>query len=92
MSRFASGKHAWGIDDRSGLRVKYSDLRRQWDGIYVHKEDDEPQHSQLHREPVKDVMALHHARPGSNKREDATVFIRRGVVVYVRLNDVTVTP
>ena len=30
MSKFASGKNAYAISDRSGFRYKYKDMRKAW--------------------------------------------------------------
>ena len=43
MAKF---KYTMAIDDRSGLKVRWRDLRREWTGMMVHKNDWEPRHPQ----------------------------------------------
>ena len=64
MSKFASGKYSYAISDRSGLRYKYTDMRREWNGLLVGKDEYESKHPQLgpFRSPV-DAQALKDARP-----------------------------
>jgi len=64
MSRFASGKDAYGISDRSGFRYRLKEMRKEWNGLLVGPDEYEPKHPQL--EPIKhlpDVEALHDPRP-----------------------------
>jgi len=44
MARYARGKHSYGIDDRSGFKVRYSKLKKQWDGFRVADPDFEAKH------------------------------------------------
>ena len=39
MARYASGKHAYAVSDRSGLRYRYKDMRREWNGLLVGKDE-----------------------------------------------------
>lgn len=64
MSRFASGKDAWGISDRSGFRYRLRDMKKEWNGLLVGKDEFEVKHPQL--EPIKvppDPQAIKNARP-----------------------------
>ena len=64
MSKFATGKHAFGISDRSGFRYRLKDMRREWNGLLVGKDEYEEKHPQL--EPfgkVADPEAIKNARP-----------------------------
>ena len=64
MSRFATGKDSYAISDRSGMRYRYRDMRREWNGLLVGRDEYEPKHPQL--EPVQkvvDAQALKDARP-----------------------------
>ena len=36
MGKFATGKNAYAISDRSGLRFPYRDMVREWNGYLVH--------------------------------------------------------
>tara|TARA_R100000654_G_scaffold50545_1_gene76750 strand:+ start:1055 stop:1558 length:504 start_codon:yes stop_codon:yes gene_type:complete len=64
MSKFATGKNAYAVSDRSGLRHRYKDMRREWNGLLVSKDEFEPKHEQLG--PFRsraDPEALADARP-----------------------------
>ena len=64
MSRFATGKNAFGISDRSGFRYRLKDMRKEWNGLLVGKDEYEEKHPQL--EPfgkVADPEAIKNARP-----------------------------
>ncbi len=64
MARFATGKDSYAISDRSGFRYRYQDMRREWTGLLVGKDEYEPKHPQL--DPphhISDPEALRQARP-----------------------------
>ena len=64
MARFAQGKHAYAISDRSGFRYKYKDMRKEWNGSLVGKDEFEAKQPQLEPFPtVVDALALKDARP-----------------------------
>ena len=64
MSRFASGKDSYAISDRSGFRYKYSDMRKEWNGLLVGKDEFEAKQPQLGPfRKVFDAQALKDARP-----------------------------
>lgn len=64
MSKFASGKNSYAISDRSGFRYRYRDMRKEWNGLLVGKDEFEPKHPQLGPfRKVVDPEALKNARP-----------------------------
>jgi len=64
MSKFASGKNSFAISDRSGFRYRYKDMRKEWTGALVGKDEFEPKHPQLGPfRKVIDAQALKDARP-----------------------------
>ncbi len=64
MSRFASGKDSYAISDRSGFRYKYRDMRKEWNGLLVGKDEFEAKQPQLGPfRKVFDAQALKDARP-----------------------------
>ena len=64
MAKFASGKNAFAISDRSGLKYRYQDMRREWNGSLVGKDEFESKHPQLKPFPkIFDPEALQDARP-----------------------------
>jgi hypothetical protein len=64
MARFATGKNAYGISDRSGMRYKYRDLKKEWNGSLVGPDEFEAKHPQLGPfKTVADPEALRDSRP-----------------------------
>jgi|TARA_R110000868_G_scaffold162656_1_gene394112 hypothetical protein len=64
MGSFASGKNAFAISDRSGFRYRYKDMRKEWNGSLVGKDEFEPKQPQLGPfRTVSDPQALKDARP-----------------------------
>jgi len=64
MSSFATGKNAYAISDRSGLRYKYKDMRRESNGLLVGRDEFEAKQPQLEpRSKISDAQALKDARP-----------------------------
>ena len=47
MSKYASDKRAYGISDRSGFRYRLKDMRKEWTGLLVGKDEWESKHPQL---------------------------------------------
>ena len=75
MAKYARGKKSYAISDRSGLRVKYTQLKTTWDGLRVSPEDWEPKQPQL--TPAKNVVdatALFNGRPDTDP-ENVVVYI-----------------
>lgn len=74
MARFATGKDAWGISDRSGFRYRLSEMRVEWNGLKVGPDEYEAKHPQL--EPTRhlpDVIALRDPRPDTQNIQSVTV-------------------
>ena len=64
MSNFAKGKHALAISDRSGMQFPYKEMRKEWNGAFVHSSEFEPKHPQLQpRARINDPQGLQNARP-----------------------------
>ena len=98
MARFAQGKHAYAISDRSGFRYKYKDMRKEWNGSLVGKDEFEAKQTQLEPFPtVVDAFALKDARPDRTEPQTVTVgpggFPDRGVAIraIASIGEVTVT-
>ena len=64
MGRFASGQNSYGISDRSGFRYKLVDMRKEWNGLLVGKDEWESKQPQLAvvKTPA-DPQALKDPRP-----------------------------
>jgi hypothetical protein len=64
MPRFANSKDAYGISDRSGFRYRLGDMRKEWNGMLVGKDEFESKHPQLEPHPRRtDPEALKDPRP-----------------------------
>ena len=74
MAKYASGKHAYAISDRSGFRYRYRDMRKEWNGLLVGEDEYEPKQPQLgpFRSDV-DPQALRDARP--DRKEPMKVYV-----------------
>ena len=47
MGKFATGKNSYGISDRSGFRYKLNDMKKEWTGMLVGKDEFEVKQPQL---------------------------------------------
>ena len=67
MPKYAAGKYAYGISDRSGFRYRLRDMRKEWNGFLVGKDEYEEKHPQLEpRRHPTDAEALRDPRPDTN--------------------------
>ena len=63
MAKFAKGKHALAISDRSGLAFPWREMVTEWNGSFVHYTEYEPKHPQLDpRHHKADPQGLKNAR------------------------------
>ena len=63
MGKYASGKFAKRISDRSGMAFPYNEMVQEWNGSWVHYSEFEPKQPQLEPLPiVTDPQSLEHAR------------------------------
>tara|TARA_R100000742_G_C4263150_1_gene81000 strand:- start:497 stop:1006 length:510 start_codon:yes stop_codon:yes gene_type:complete len=68
MSKFANPKNAWGISDRSGFRYRLGDMRKEWTGFMVGKDEFEVKHPQLDPTRKKaDLESLRNSRPSRSE-------------------------
>lgn len=64
MPRYADSKNAWGISDRSGFRYRLKNMRKEWNGLLVGKDEFELKHPQLDPKPKRtDLESLRNVRP-----------------------------
>jgi len=64
MAKFAKGKYALAISDRSGLAFPWRQMVTEWNGAFVHTSEYEPKQPQLEPKPfVADPQGLEQARP-----------------------------
>ena len=67
MARYATGRKSLAISDRSGFRLKYKNLKTEWNNLRVEPEEYEPKQPQL--TPAKnviDAVALFQPRPDND--------------------------
>jgi hypothetical protein len=64
MGKFASGKRAIAISDRSGMQFPYTEMVKEWNGMWVHYSEFEIKQPQLDLAVIgPDGIALEHPRP-----------------------------
>ena len=64
MGKYAAGKYALAISDRSGMAFPYDEMVREWNGSLVHFSEFEAKQPQLQPKPVgSDPQALYNPRP-----------------------------
>ena len=72
MSKYATGKYAKAISDRSGLEFPYREMVREWNGPFVHVSEFEPKQPQLEPKPQNaDGIALRHVRVARTENDVA---------------------
>ena len=63
MAKYATGKYAKAISDRSGMEFPYKEMVREWNGSFVHVSEFEPKQPQLEPKPMNgDSISLRHVR------------------------------
>ena len=73
MPKYASGKFALSISDRSGMAFPYNEMVKEWNGSTVHTSEFERKHPQLDpRYHPTDPQSLQNAKP---QIVPATVFL-----------------
>jgi hypothetical protein len=86
MARYAAGKRAYGISDRSGFRYRLNRMRKEWTGMLVGSDEYEPKQPQLGPfRKVTDPQALKDSRP--DRVEPVVVYVDRPL-----LSEKTFTP
>ena len=71
MAKYATGKYAKAISDRSGMEFPYKEMVREWNGSFVHVSEFEPKQPQLEPKPMNgDYISLRNVRP--DRTEPAT--------------------
>ena len=74
MAKYATGKYAKAISDRSGLEFPYREMVREWNGSFVHVSEFEPKQPQLEPKPMNgDAISLRNVRPA--RTENAVPYL-----------------
>ena len=74
MGKYATGKYAKAISDRSGMEFPYREMVREWNGAFVHFTEFEPKQPQLEPKPNgADGVALLNTRTDRNEPPTAVL-------------------
>ena len=90
MGKYASGKFAQRISDRSGMAFPYNEMVTEWDGSFVHNSEFEAKQPQI--QPTRftgDPQGLSNARP--DRTEPATENLLPGNPLSLTSGSSTVT-
>ena len=83
MTKYATGKYAKAISDRSGLEFPYREMVREWNGSFVHVSEFEPKQPQLEPKPTNaDGIALRHVRTARTENAVAYSIPENGFETY----------
>ena len=83
MAKFATGKYAKAISDRSGLEFPYREMVREWNGSFVHVSEFEPKQPQLEPKPQSaDGIALRHVRVARTENDVSYSIPENGFETY----------
>ena len=64
MAKYATGKYAKAVSDRSGMEFPYKEMVKEWNGSLVHLSEFEPKQPQIRRRRTSaDAIALQDIRP-----------------------------
>ena len=90
MAKYATGKYAKAISDRSGLEFPYREMVREWNGSFVHVSEFEPKQPQLQPKPHgADPQGLPMAKP--DRTEPATQNLLPGNPFNITSGSTTIT-
>tara|TARA_R110000803_G_scaffold38008_3_gene82022 strand:- start:565 stop:1137 length:573 start_codon:yes stop_codon:yes gene_type:complete len=85
---YARGTKSQAMDDRTGKKVNYTDLRKEWTGHMVHKDEWEAKHPQLTPVAAIDAEALKTPRvDADNIPTTVKGSAMRGVVAYLQVSN-----
>ena len=92
MAKYATGKKALAISDRSGLQFPYREMVREWNGSFVHISEFEPKQPQLEPKPMNgDSISLRHVRPGRTEPAVAAMLGNNPFSITASSQTITVT-
>ena len=92
MAKYATGKYAKAISDRSGMEFPYKEMVREWNGSFVHVSEFEPKQPQLEPKPMNgDAISLRHVRPGRTEPAVAAMLGNNPFSITASSQTITVT-
>ena len=90
MAKYATGKYAKAISDRSGMEFPYNEMVREWNGSLVHVSEFEPKQPQLEPKPHgADPQGLPMAKP--DRTEPTTENLLPGNPFNITSGSTTIT-
>ena len=92
MAKYATGKYAKAISDRSGMEFPYREMVREWNGSFVHVSEFEPKQPQLEPKPHgADAIALRHVRTDRTEPAVAAMLGNNPFSITASSTTITVT-
>ena len=83
MAKYATGKYAKAISDRSGMEFPYKEMVREWNGSFVHVSEFEPKQPQLEPKPMNgDAISLRNVRPDRIENDVSYAIPENGFETY----------
>ena len=83
MSKYATGKYAKAISNRSGMEFPYREMVREWNGSFVHVSEYEPKQPQLEPKPQSaDGISLLNTRTDRNEPATTVRIPNNGFETY----------
>ena len=92
MAKFATGKYAKAISDRSGMEFPFNEMVREWNGSFVHVSEFEPKQPQLEPKPMNgDSISLRNVRPDRTEPAVAAMLGNNPFSITASSQTITVT-
>ena len=92
MAKYATGKYAKAISDRSGMEFPFNEMVREWNGSFVHVSEFEPKQPQLEPKPISaDGIALRNVRTDRTEPAVAAMLGNNPFSITASSQTITVT-
>ena len=83
MPKYALGKNAQAISDRSGMEFPYNEMVREWNGAFVHVSEFEPKQPHVEPKPLgADGVSLRHVRTDRTEPVTTVLIAENGFETY----------
>ena len=92
MAKYATGKYAKAISDRSGMEFPFNEMVREWNGSFVHVSEFEPKQPQLEPKPMNgDSISLRNVRPDRTEPAVSAMLANNPFSITASSQTITVT-
>ena len=92
MAKYATGKYAKAISDRSGMEFPYREMVREWNRSFVHVSEFEPKQPQLEPKPMNgDSISLRNVRSDRAEPVVATMLGNNPISTTASSTTITIT-